>query len=100
MGRPEGCDLVEDNRKNQLDEIPPSPSHRDRSRWYAAFFLLSVVNIVTIVAGILLNGQLARQYEGLNEQNRYWSEHLTAYAELETLLTKARAPGRRCICVA
>lgn len=85
--------MIEKDKITQAEDIPAAPTHRSRSRWYAGYFVLSVVNIVTIAAGILLNDRLVRQYEESNEQNRYWSENLTDYAELETLLAKANAPG-------
>ncbi|MBE9554032.1 MAG: PAS domain S-box protein [Proteobacteria bacterium] len=85
--------MIEKDKITQAEDIPAAPTHRSRSRWYAGYFVLSVVNIVTIAAGILLNDRLVRQYEESNEQNRYWSEQLTDYAELETLLATANAPG-------
>jgi PAS domain S-box-containing protein len=85
--------LIEKDKITQAEDLPAAATHRNRSRWYAGYFVLSVVNIVTIAAGILLNDRLVRQYEESNEQNRYWSEHLTDYAELETLLARANAPG-------
>ncbi|MEN8196169.1 MAG: hypothetical protein ABFS30_06610, partial [Pseudomonadota bacterium] len=85
--------MVEKDKITQVDDIPAAPTYRSRSHWYAGYFVLSVVNIVTIAAGILLNDNMVRQYEKLNEQNRYWSEHLSAYGELEILLAGANAPG-------
>ena len=85
--------MVEGNNKNRSDEISAAPSRRARSHWYAGYFLLSVVNIVTIAAGILLHDHMVEQYEELNEQSRYWSEHLADYGELEILLAGANAPG-------
>ena len=65
----------------------------DRSRWYSGYFFLALVNIVTISAGTMLNYHLVRQYENANELNRYWSAHLSDFAELETLISLANAPG-------
>lgn len=85
--------MIEKDNIAGADNIPTPPPHRSRSRWYAGYFLLSVVNIFTIATGMLLNHHMVRQYEKSSEVNRYWSEHLTDYAELETLLAKANAPG-------
>ena len=85
--------MIEEDKIARTGEIPSPPSHRGRSRWYAGYFLLSIVNIVTIATGMLLNQNLVRQYEALNEQSQYWSEQLASYAELETLVSRANAPG-------
>lgn len=85
--------MVEKGNIAGAENTPAAPTHRGRSRWYAGYFLLSVVNIVTIATGTLLNHHMVRQYEESSRLNRYWSEHLTDYAELETLLAKANAPG-------
>ena len=85
--------MVEKDNIAGAENTPAAATHRGRSRWYAGYFLLSVVNIATIATGMLLNHHLVQQFEESNELNRYWSEHLTDYAELETLLAKANAPG-------
>jgi len=88
-----------DGRKSLADRDNASgrtqlalPSAR-RSRWYAWYCLLAAFTIVGILAGTLLNYQLAGQYQEANRQNRYWSGHLGDYAELGTLLSAANAPG-------
>lgn len=81
-------------KSNREPDLPVSSSTGGkRSRWYAGYFLLALVNIATIAAGTGLNYSLVYQYENANDLNRYWSNHLNDYAELETLISQANAPG-------
>ncbi|MBE9556903.1 MAG: PAS domain S-box protein [Proteobacteria bacterium] len=85
--------MADKGTSNKINVVTGTATRRSRSRWYAGYFLLAVVNIVTIATGMLMNHQLVRQYEKSNELNRYWSEHLTDYAKLEAMLSNANAPG-------
>lgn len=85
--------MTNEKNKREPDLTLASSAGRKRSRWYAGYFLLALVNIATIAAGTGLNYSLAYRYENADDLNRYWSNHLNDYAELETLISQANAPG-------
>ncbi len=69
------------------------PRRGGGSLWYAGYILLAVFNVVTITGSLALNYRLVQQYENSAALNRIWADHLTAYAELEMLVSEANGPG-------
>ncbi len=64
-----------------------------RPRWYRLYFLLALLDIVTVAISMGLNVQLMNRYSVSVELNQAWSARQEKYAELATLATEANAPG-------
>ncbi len=64
-----------------------------RPRWYRLYFLLALLDIVTVSISMGLNVQLMNSYSASVELNQAWSARQEDYATLAALATEVNAPG-------
>ncbi len=64
-----------------------------RPRWYQLYFLLALLDILTVGISMGLNVQLMSLYSASVELNQTWSVRQEKYAVLATLATEINAPG-------
>ncbi len=65
----------------------------NRPRWYLLYFLLALLDIVTVSISMGLNVQLMNSYSTSVEINQAWSARQENYAALAALATETNAPG-------
>ena len=73
--------------------IKPPTQATDRPRWYRLYFLLALLDIVTVSISIGLNVKLMNSYSASVEINQAWSARQENYAALAALATETNAPG-------
>lgn len=61
--------------------------------WYSLYFVLAVLDVITVLISFSLNVKLTREYEQSIAANTVWANRLANYAELDILMSAVNAPG-------
>ncbi len=73
---------------------PIRPRHKSvQSNWYRIYFILAAFDIMTVCLSLAMNHQLTSMYETSVETSRAWADRLAVYAQLNSLVAQANAPG-------
>ncbi len=66
---------------------------RSRPAWYWLYFLLAVLDVITVLVSLGLNHQLMEIYAESVAVNQQWAERLSRYADLAVVAGEVNAPG-------
>lgn len=65
----------------------------DRPKWYLVYYLLAVLDVITVLASLTLNQQIMEIYVNSVAMSQQWERRETEYARLSELATTVNAPG-------
>ena len=66
---------------------------RSRPAWYWLYFLLAVLDVITVLVSLGLNHRLMEIYAESVAVNQQWAERLSRYADLASVAGEVNAPG-------
>ena len=66
---------------------------RSRPAWYWLYFLLAVLDVITVLVSLGLNHRLMEIYAESVAVNQQWAERLSRYADLASVVGEVNAPG-------
>ena len=66
---------------------------RNRPAWYWLYFLLALLDIITVLVSLGLSHRLMDIYAESVEVNQHWAERLSRYADLAVVAGEVNAPG-------
>ena len=66
---------------------------RGRPTWYWLYFLLALLDVITVLVSLGLNHRLMEIYAESVAVNQHWAERLSRYADPSTLQDGEASPG-------
>jgi signal transduction histidine kinase/ActR/RegA family two-component response regulator len=64
-----------------------------RPKWYLVYYILAVLDVITVLASLTLNHQIMQIYVNSVAMSQEWEKRETEYARLSELANNVNAPG-------
>jgi signal transduction histidine kinase/ActR/RegA family two-component response regulator len=64
-----------------------------RPKWYLVYYILAVLDVITVLASLTLNHQIMQIYVNSVAMSQQWEKRETEYARLSELANNVNAPG-------